>query len=138
MGTGMYRVSKEYSFDSAHRLIQNYQGKCAHLHGHTWKVRLQCSSWILNGFGFVRDFSDFKPVKEWIDAELDHGVLVSQDDRDLIFYLEQTKQRHFITPANPTSENLCKLIFEKARELGIPVTAVEIDETCTSNARYEE
>ena len=134
---GNYRVKKEFSFDSAHRLVNGYSGKCSNLHGHTWKVRIESQAKELDQFGFVRDFSDFKPLKDWIDAELDHATIISVSDVEVAKLLQATRQKYFIVHANPTSENLCKLIFDKALELHLMPSAVEIDETCTSHARYD-
>ena len=134
----MYSVTKEYSFDSAHRLVQGYAGKCAHVHGHTWRIRVTAKSETLNLFGFVTDFSLFKPLKDWIDEHLDHATMVSMHDLPLIKWLIENNQRHFICAENPTSEYLCKFLFGVADEfLHLNPSAVEIDETCTSCARYE-
>jgi 6-pyruvoyl-tetrahydropterin synthase len=86
----------------------------------------------------VRDFSDFKPMKNWIDENLDHATIISSEDIEVAKFLKETRQKTFIMKENPTSENLCKLIYYQSHILGIPVTAVEIDETCTSNSRYFE
>ena len=63
----LHTVRKEFSFDAAHRLVRGYDGKCAHLHGHTWRARFEISAPGLSAMGFVRDFSDFKVMKTWID-----------------------------------------------------------------------
>lgn len=132
-----YLVKKELSFDSAHRLVQGYQGKCAHVHGHTWRVRFEIAADKLDRFGFVRDYADFKVMKAWIDEHLDHATLVSTNDQALRRFLHEQNQRMFVTPENPTSENLAKILFDVATLHHLPVTAVEICETCTSEARYE-
>jgi len=132
-----FTVQKEMSFDSAHRLINGYRGKCSNIHGHTWRIRVRTSSGKLNNYGFVIDYSDFKLLKTWIDDNLDHGIIICKNDIDMILFCEKFKQKHFIVEGNPTSELLCKVIFEKAKELGFEPTAVEIDETCTSRATYE-
>lgn len=132
----MFSVTKEFSFDSAHRLVNGYQGKCSNIHGHTWKVRFTVMGDELNQFGFVRDFGDFKPMKHFIDLALDHAMIVSQDDAAMIQFCKEHGQKHYIMPGNPTSENLARLLYELATESEIPVVAVEIDETCTCSARY--
>jgi 6-pyruvoyltetrahydropterin/6-carboxytetrahydropterin synthase len=133
----MFTVTKEYSFDAAHRLVRGYEGKCAHVHGHTWRARLSAEASSLNRVGMVRDFGDFKPIKDWIDEKLDHATIISDEDVDLNTWLVLHQQRRYLMVGNPTSENLAREIWMKARELGIELSAVEIDETCTSCARYE-
>ncbi|HPO48724.1 MAG TPA: 6-carboxytetrahydropterin synthase QueD [Spirochaetota bacterium] len=65
-------IYTEDFFDSAH-FLENYEGKCSRLHGHTWKV----SVWV-KGDDANRDKSgilwDFGNIKE-ITESLDHKVL---------------------------------------------------------------
>ena len=39
----MYILKSEHSFDSAH-FLSGYEGKCAHIHGHRWKVEVEVQS----------------------------------------------------------------------------------------------
>lgn len=133
----IFSVRKEITFDASHRLVLGYQGKCAHVHGHTWKVRFEIKAIKLDSFGFVRDYGDFKIMKNWIDENLDHATLVSMHDETLLDFLMKEKQRNFVFAENPTSEYVAKMLYEIAHSLGLPVSAVEVDETCTSTARYE-
>jgi 6-pyruvoyltetrahydropterin/6-carboxytetrahydropterin synthase len=130
-----YSISKEFHFESCHRLTAPYQGKCSHLHGHSFYVRVTVESDTLDSRGFVMDFSELKPLKMWIDAELDHATLVSENDRSLIEWLKANGQRYFVFPVNPTSEMIARTIGEKARELGFKPASIEVNETCTSSAR---
>jgi 6-pyruvoyltetrahydropterin/6-carboxytetrahydropterin synthase len=132
----MFSVTKEFSFDSAHRLVQGYEGKCSNIHGHTWRVRFTEASDCLDRFGFVRDFGEFKRLKKLIDDSIDHATLVSIEDKVLIAFLNEHKQKYVTFNENPTSEYLAKFFFEIAHNMGVHVTAVEVDETCTSSARY--
>lgn len=117
--------------------MNGYEGKCSNIHGHTWRVRFSVSGNQLNRFGFVWDFGDFKPMKSFIDEKLDHAMLISQDDAAMIHFCEENKQKHFVLGCNPTSENLAEFLYLVATDRGIPVCAVEIDETCTCSARYQ-
>lgn len=132
-----FMIFKEFHFESCHRLMAPYHGKCNHLHGHSFVVRIEVAANTLDERGFVMDFSELKPLKTWIDSELDHATLVSENDSSLIAWLRENKQKYFTFPVNPTSEMIAKTIAEKAHALGFPVTAVEIAETCTSSARYQ-
>lgn len=140
----MHSISKTITFESAHRLVHGYPDKCRFVHGHSYRATIYMRSESLNGYGMVRDFADVKVLKDWIDKNLDHGTLVSKVDQPLIDWLKANEQRHFIMPSenadhpNPTSENISKFLYKKAHELGLKETyAVEVDETCTSKARYE-
>lgn len=137
MTNGRFLVRKDVTFDSAHRLVKGYPGKCRHLHGHTWRATFEIAREKLDEYAFVRDFSDFKVIKRWIDDHLDHGTMLHEDDLSLLQALTLDENRVFTFPENPTSETLARFLFEKARELGLDVRAVEIKETCTSMARFE-
>ena len=141
----MITVTKELRFEAAHRLINGYPGKCRNNHGHSWVVFVTASlveGANLNPFGFVKDFGDFKPLKEWIDNTLDHATIVSEDDISFIDWLAKNRQNYFKVKGNPTSENLSQIIFEKAKELlnddRCVVSEVRIKETCTSEAIYTD
>ena len=64
-------VSKDFSFDAAHFLTQ-YHGKCEHLHGHTYKLRVTVEGKVQSN-GLVIDFGILKKiVKEQILDKYDH------------------------------------------------------------------
>ena len=69
----MYRISKEFHFSASHQLKQMHDDHpCARLHGHNYIVVVELSSLTLNQYGFVRDYTELKPLKEYIDDTLDH------------------------------------------------------------------
>ena len=63
----MYRISKSVSFCYGHRLL-NYNGKCAHLHGHNARAEITLESRALDASGMVEDFSVVKRVHHHRDA----------------------------------------------------------------------
>lgn len=90
-------VSKEFTFDSAHFLTK-YHGKCEHLHGHTYKLRVTVEGEIQQN-GLVIDFVILKKiVKEKIIEKFDH--------RSLNDYFE-----------NPTAEIVCEFIWNELKNL---------------------
>jgi 6-pyruvoyltetrahydropterin/6-carboxytetrahydropterin synthase len=134
----MYVISKELRFEAAHRLIPPYTGKCSHLHGHCWAVRLYLQSSQLDERGFVRDFSEVAVLRDWIDKNLDHATLVSDRDTHLLDWLRANGQKHFVIANNPTSEMLAYILFEAAQKLGLDVNEVEVRESETSSASYRQ
>jgi 6-pyruvoyltetrahydropterin/6-carboxytetrahydropterin synthase len=131
-----YSISKDCRFEAAHRLTAPYEGKCAHLHGHSFVVKVTLAASELDARGFVEDFSSLKPLRDWIDANLDHATLVSDQDQELLAWMKETRQKHYVLPLNPTSEIIARVIFEQARKFGFQPLAVDVMETCTSAARY--
>src|SRR5437764_2630919 len=78
-GAMMFRVTREIRFCYGHRLLR-YDGKCRHLHGHNGTAVIALAGDRLDDRGMVVDFSDLKRVVGgWIDATLDHTMLLHKD-----------------------------------------------------------
>lgn len=132
----MYSISKIFTFCYGHRLLKD-EGKCGHLHGHTAKTTLVLEGDELDRRGMVFHFDRLKETMgAWIEENLDHTLLLSKDD-PVIKALEKTGERFRTMSANPTAENIARMIFDAASELGLPVARVELWESETSKATYE-
>ncbi|HTM02217.1 MAG TPA: 6-carboxytetrahydropterin synthase [Vicinamibacterales bacterium] len=131
----MYSVTKRLDFCYGHRLL-DYDGICKHPHGHNAVVEIEIAAGTLDRRNMVADFSDIKRVvKNWIDRELDHKMILRGDD-PLVDLLQRMGEPVFIVDSNPTVERISRLIFEVSREQGLPVTRVTVWETPTSWATY--
>lgn len=121
--SGMYQISKEFSFSAAHHLDGlEVDHPCARMHGHNYVVRVIVRGEDLNHVGFVVDYRDLDPLKQWIDATLDHRVL------------------NDVFNVNPTAENLSKEIATVVRDVcRIPATLsirVAVSETPKTWAEF--
>jgi 6-pyruvoyltetrahydropterin/6-carboxytetrahydropterin synthase len=133
----MFEIVKSISFCYGHRLL-NYEGPCAHLHGHNARADIHLKSDTLDERGMIMDFGDIKrEVKSWIDATLDHTMLLAKDD-PVIPYLDEAKESYFLMDKNPTAENIAEFIFLHVKELGYPIVSVTLWETETSYARFSK
>lgn len=111
----METLTAKGHFHAAHRQL-DYDGKCAHVHGHTWR-----GSFVVRAERFPRlegvDMSvDFGALKE-IFRSLDHRLLVSA--RDEIFLdsrLFEPDGIVLIPGANPSVENVARYCLERAVE----------------------
>jgi 6-pyruvoyltetrahydropterin/6-carboxytetrahydropterin synthase len=131
----MFSVTRELSFCYGHRLLE-YDGKCRHLHGHNGRAVITLAAEDLDRLGMVMDFTLLKRVVgDWIDANLDHKMLLHRDDPTLPF-LRQQGEPVFVLDVNPTAENIARLIFDYAVSQGFPVVEVKLWETDTSCATY--
>jgi 6-pyruvoyltetrahydropterin/6-carboxytetrahydropterin synthase len=131
----MYRVTREIDFCYGHRLL-NYDGKCRHLHGHNGRAVIVLEAAALDGRGMLVDFNDIKrKVQRWIDENLDHAMLLCRDD-PILPILREHGERVFVMDANPTAENIARLIFDHAVESGLPVVEVILWETEKCHAGY--
>jgi len=85
-------VTKIFRFEASHKL-EGYNGKCANLHGHSYKLHVSVSGDVKDGF--VMDFHELKKiVQEEVISQLDHTYL-----NDIIEF--------------PTAENMLKWIWDK-------------------------
>ncbi len=131
----MFRITKEIWFCYGHRLL-NYNGKCAHLHGHNGKAVVTVEAASLDALGMVVDFSLLKQVLgKWIDDVLDHTMLLHRDD-PMVPVLKESGERHYVMDVNPTAENIAKLLYDHAIGEGFPVAEVTLWETENSFATY--
>ena len=131
----MFRVTKEISFCYGHRLL-NYAGKCRNLHGHNGRAVVTLEAPALDRLGMVVDFTEIKRVlKTWIDDTLDHKMLLHRDD-PVLPELRRQGEPFVELDANPTAENIAKLIFDYAIGHGLPVVEVTLWESANSFATY--
>ncbi len=71
----MYELLVEKTFDSAH-FLENYDGACARMHGHTYKVQICVAGPTLDEkVGMLMDFKDMKQALNDLVEKLDHQVL---------------------------------------------------------------
>lgn len=135
-----YTISKEFTFEAAHRLIKGYQGKCASLHGHSYKVTVTLEADTLDQYSFLLDYAAMKPFKDYVDTYVDHAVMCSVNDIELIETCEKfgSKQKLFIIPYDNTSaENLAAYFYSIAQRLfAVKVAAVSVNETIKTSATY--
>jgi 6-pyruvoyltetrahydropterin/6-carboxytetrahydropterin synthase len=131
----MYTVTEILDFCYGHRLIR-YQGKCAHLHGHNGRVEIVVAAKTLDHQSMVTDFSEIqRVVKGFIDANLDHKLLLSKDD-PLVAVLRGQDEPIYVMDNDPTAEAIARLICDKARAAGLDVAEVRLWETPGSVASY--
>jgi 6-pyruvoyltetrahydropterin/6-carboxytetrahydropterin synthase len=137
----MYNITRDYTFEAAHRLEGH--PKCGRLHGHSYLVKVTITAPELRD-GMVIDFGTLDQfVKPLID-KMDHKYLVSQENvqqGDGYTILAEQKEHAFILGMpRSTSENLAKLIHGWVYGvLLIDPTYVKITvhETAKSGATYE-
>ena len=131
----MFRVTRQIDFCYGHRLL-NYDGKCKYLHGHNGRAVIAIEAPGLDHRGMVLDFSDIKRVvSNWIDENLDHRMLLHRDD-PAVAPLEAMGEPMFLMDANPTAENIAKLIFDFTAAQGFPIVECRLWETPNCFATY--
>lgn len=131
----IHRVTKEIHFCYGHRLL-NYNGKCKNLHGHNGKAVITLETTSLDELGMVVDFSEVKRILgKWIDDNLDHRMLLHEDD-PLLPELRRLQEPVVTLDVNPTAENIARIIFQEGVNQGLPIVEVTLWETENSFATY--
>ncbi len=128
----------EFSFDAAHR-IMGHGGKCAWLHGHTYRLRVTVEAEVLDRLGMVMDFDDLRAVVEkHVVGRWDHATLLREDDPlvPAIARVQAEAPQKIITfLQNPTAEVLAQTAFEAvvpALPAGVRLTRLVVWESPTS------
>ena len=77
----MFELKTSASFDSAH-FLSGYQGKCANLHGHRWKIEVTVGKETLQEEGNYRDmvidFGDVKKAVRDLADSYDHALIYEE------------------------------------------------------------
>jgi 6-pyruvoyltetrahydropterin/6-carboxytetrahydropterin synthase len=129
-------LSRRYSFPASHRLFRaelseeenrRVFGKCAnpHGHGHNYTVEVTVTGAVDKETGMIANLADLDEyVRKHVLEEFDHVNLNAQ--------IPEFRQ------AVPTTENLCRVIYQ--RLAGFPharVQRVRIEETGKNSFEYE-
>lgn len=123
--TAQWKLEKKFTFEAAH-ILPHHDGKCGRLHGHSWGGSVLVTSDKLQAFGpkqgMVIDYGEIKAVlSPIIEMYLDHHFL--NDSLGL---------------ENPTSEEIARWLFKRLQPMLPGLSAVIIEETCTSACIYSE
>ncbi len=130
-----FKVTKQIDFCYGHRLL-NYDGKCKYLHGHNGLLEIDVATESLDSQGMVIDFGDIRDVvKGWVDANMDHRMILSKDD-PILEVLVELNEPVYVLDQNPTAENIAKRIHDEARSTGLDILETRLWETPSSYASY--
>jgi len=114
-------VCKIFTFDSAHQLV-NHDGKCANVHGHTYKLEVVVHGPVIDKEGdpkegFVIDFTDLKKVvKAYIVDPMDHAFL-AQGNEPILPTLKESGSKIYYLGFRSTCENMSVYICETLMKL---------------------
>ena len=97
-------LTKEYRWEGSH-ILPKHKGKCANLHGHSWKLFVSVEGTIDPATGFVMDFGDISDVVKPLIARLDHHHIGTWEDIGT-FTMDQSGVSGLPWNFYPTSENL--------------------------------
>ncbi len=120
------KIAKDFNWEMGHRL-PFHKGKCRNLHGHSYKLTVEFEG-TLDDNGMVLDYYDVKEIVHPIIENLDHSVMVFEEDKELIEVLEKLNSKAVIVPFQTTAENMCGYFLDKIKSAGIPenISAIRV------------
>jgi 6-pyruvoyltetrahydropterin/6-carboxytetrahydropterin synthase len=120
----MYEISVVTGFSAAHSL-RDYEGECARVHGHNWRVRVTVRADEPGANGIAIDFRDLKRLTNEVVARLDHTCINEVAPFDV---------------RNPTSENIARWLCEELRPKlsasGVTLARIDVQENENSSVSY--
>lgn len=115
----MWTVTKEFSFEAAHSLPHlPPDHKCRHLHGHSYKVVIECCGELDPRNSWVIDYAEIADAMQPIIASLDH------------------KNLNDVLGGTTTAEMLAFQIYEKVKTKLPNLAAVHVKETENTSVTY--
>jgi len=136
----MIYAERYHDLSCGHRVYQ-HESKCAHLHGHNYRIHFSCKG-ELDSIGRVMDFSVIKELLcEWLEQHWDHKTLIWDDDPWLV-PLTAIDETIVAVPFNPTAENMAKHLVEvvapaQLAGTGVTLTRCVVEETRKCRVSYE-
>ena len=125
-----YIVRATTEFSAAH-VLHGYAGACNRIHGHNFKVTVECVASELDEVGMALDFTQLESLAATIAQELDHRLL-----NDVAPFNE----------VNPTAENIGAYFWTRVRAQipqlpggdRVRLTSVTVSENDRSSVTYSE
>lgn len=137
----MITAERYHDISTGHR-VAGHENKCAHLHGHNYRIHFKVAAPELDGVGRVMDFSVIKErLCMWLEDNWDHKFLLWEHD-PLHSDLVKLVPADIITvPFNPTAENMAKHLVEEVAidqlaGTGCVLIECKIEETRKCSASY--
>jgi 6-pyruvoyltetrahydropterin/6-carboxytetrahydropterin synthase len=134
----MITARRYHDISCGHR-VYGHESKCAHLHGHNYRVHFEVAG-QLDAIGRVLDFGVIKSLLcDWLETHWDHRFLVWDQDpaANALLRIDTTL---VLLPFNPTAENMATyLLYEigpfALAGTGIRLVSCLVEETAKCSAQ---
>lgn len=127
----MITATRYHDISCGHR-VHNHESKCAHLHGHNYRVTFTIKpDKSLDAVGRVLDFSIIKSLLcMWLEDNWDHKFLLWNQDPMRTTLVHLDPEGVVEVPFNPTAENMAKHLLDVVGPvmlLGHHCTLIKVD-----------
>ena len=142
----MIRLTKEFSFESAHALW-GYDGKCREVHGHSYRLFVTVKGEPISDpqspkLGMVMDFGELKAiVAQQITDRLDHSFVMRRtaEAESLAEVMKSLFTNVILVDYQPTCENMLQDFAARLKAAlpeGVELHSLRLHETATSYAEW--
>lgn len=135
-----WQAERYHDISVGHR-VYNHESKCAHLHGHNYRIHFHCQAEHLDSVGRVIDFSEIKSrLCMWLEDIWDHKMLIWNQD-PWYRVLAELDPTVVPVPFNPTAENMAEHLVkvvgpQQLHGTGIKLVFCRVEETRKCSASY--
>jgi 6-pyruvoyltetrahydropterin/6-carboxytetrahydropterin synthase len=113
-------LTKTFHFEAAHALTAAPEGhRCRQIHGHTYQIEVTVEGPVNPKHGWFMDYGDIVGAVKPVLALLDHKMLNEIEGLEI-----------------PTSEHLCKWIWDRILHELPGLKEIVVQETPTSRCRF--
>lgn len=136
----MITATRYHDISTGHR-VYGHESKCAHLHGHNYRIHFTVGATELDDVGRVLDFSAIKEyLCMWVENNWDHKFLLFDQDPVSHTLQQLDWDGVVIVPFNPTAENMAQYLVDvigpKVLPAGTKLVECVIEETMKCSVRY--
>jgi 6-pyruvoyltetrahydropterin/6-carboxytetrahydropterin synthase len=127
-------ATRYHDFSTGHR-VYGHESKCAHLHGHNYRIYLTVEADQLDTVGRVMDFSVIKDkFVVWLEINWDHKFLIWEKDPFAPTLKELDPEGTVVVGFNPTAENMGQYLIntigpQQLAGTNVKLVKVNIEET---------
>lgn len=140
----MYQVDRYHDISCGHRVC-GHESKCAHLHGHNYRVTftVEPDTKQLDMIGRVLDFSVIKArLCVWLENQWDHKMLIWAEDPIGLELCDIDPDGIVLVSFNPTAENMAEYLVtvvgpKELEGTGCILVACRIEETRKCSATFK-
>ena len=137
---GIVTASRYHDISTGHRVC-GHESKCAHLHGHNYRIHFHCRG-KQDDLGRVIDFGVIKErLCMWVEENWDHKFLIWYEDPWVSALYEIDPKGISMQVFNPTAENMAEYLVNNVGPgqlagTGVTLFRVDIEETRKCSASY--